>query len=246
MADNSMMDPEAAGGGRAVAAGGFGRSLYEIFADPGKVFARIDAGLQWWKAFIVAAAVMIGVGWVMTPFRNQALMPMLRNLSPEQMERAQAQMKTWGPVGLLMAPILMIVALLIVGAIAHVAINIMSSRANFKKTLSLLSFCSLISLVEQIVVTAVIAGRGVESVESMADLKMSIGPAALLPDAAGALEALLQSFSLFQIWYYVVLVLGVAAVFRLRRPQAVIAVAPVWLISFLLLLVGGKFQGGMR
>ncbi len=244
MADDQTKQPE-----ETIAAavpGGFARSLYEIFTDPAKVYARIDAGLAWWKAFIVMAVIAMAISVVITPFRNQALLPMFENLPPEQLERAQAQMKTFGFVGLIMVPIMMIVMFLIVAGIAHVAVNIMSPRANFKKMLSLLAFCGLIPMIEQIVGAAVIAARGIESVESMADLKMSIGPAALLPDATGALEALLQSLSLFQIWYYVVLVLGIAAIFRMKRAQAVIAAVPVWLIGFLLLLIGGKFQGGVR
>ena len=246
MADNKAMQAgTAAGEPVATAAGGFARSLYEIFTDPAKVFARIDAGLSWWKPFIVVTAISIAIGYVIMPFRNQAMMPALQKLPPEQMERSIAQMKAWAPVGLILIPIFTIVVLLITAGVMHVFVNIMSSRANFKKTMSLLVWCGFISLVEQVIATAIIAGKGVESIESLADLKMSIGPAALVPDASGALEALLQSFSLFQIWYYVVLVLGVAAIFKLRRAQAVVPVVPIWLITFVLLLIGSKSQGAM-
>ncbi len=244
MADDQMKQPGEQTVPAAGAAGGFARSLYEIFTDPAKVFARIDAGLSWWKPFIVMSIVAAAIGYVMAPFRRQAMMPALQQLPPEQMERALENMDKFGVAGLVMVPIAIIVIYLIIAAVAHIIINIMSRRANYKKTLSLLFFCGLISLVEQIITVAVIASRGVESVESMADLKMSIGPAALVPNASGATAALLESLSLFQIWYYVVLVLGIAAIFKLSRKQAVAGVVPIWLIGFLLLLVGSRFGGG--
>jgi flagellar biosynthesis protein FlhB len=61
-----------------------------------------------------------------------------------------------------MVPIMMIVMFLIVAGIAHVAVNIMSPRANFKKMLSLLAFCGLIPMIEQIVGAAVIAATGLQ------------------------------------------------------------------------------------
>jgi hypothetical protein len=245
MADIETKQPDKASGGAVVsAAGGFARSLYEIFTDPAKVFARIDAGLPWWKPFIVVSVVAMAIGYIMVPFRRQAVMPTLQQLPPEQMEQALENMRRFGAVGIVAIPIIMIVLYLIIAGITHIVINVMSQRASFKKTLSLLFFCGLIPLVEQIIATAIIASRGVESVESMADLKMSLGFAALMPNASGALVALAESLSLFQIWYYVVLVLGIAAIFKLSRKQAVIGILPIWLISFLMLLLGSKVGGG--
>ncbi len=237
----------------AVAPGGFARSLYEIFTEPAKVFARIDAGLSWWKAFIVICAVTIATQvTIMSLFQTKLFELGLRarNMSPEQTERMLADADKFRTIGMITAPlapiIVILLASLVTALFAHVVINLMTSRASYKKTLSLLLWCGLITMVEQIIVTAIIAGRGVESVESLADLRMSIGPAALFPNASGAFMALLQSLSLFQIWYYVVLVLGIAAIFRMKRAQAVLAAVPVWFIGFLLILIGTKFQGGMR
>ena len=251
MVDDQTKRPE-----EAIAAavpGGFARSVYEIFTDPAKVFARIDAGLSWWKAYVVICAVTIATQITIMSVLGPKLFEIglrTRNVNPEQMEQILANSEKYRAIGMVTAPIVPIVVILIAGLItalfAHIVINLMTSRASYKKTLSLIFFCSLIPIVEQIIVTAIIAGRGAESVESMADLKMSIGPAALFPNATGALDAFMQSLSLFQIWHYVVLVLGIAAIFRMKRAQAVLAAVPVWLISFILLLIGNTFQGGMR
>ena len=54
-----------------------------------------------------------------------------------------------------MVPIVMIVIYLIVAGIAHLVVNIMSTRSNYKKTLSLVSFCGIIAIIEQIIGTVV-------------------------------------------------------------------------------------------
>ena len=49
--------------------GGFFTSLIDIFLDPSKVFKRIDAGLQWWKAFIVLAIANVVLTWFALPLQ---------------------------------------------------------------------------------------------------------------------------------------------------------------------------------
>jgi len=82
-------------------------------------------------------------------------------------------------------------------------------------------------------------------VESAADLKFSLSLAPLLGEGKGLLNAVLQSLSIFSIWYYVVLVLGIAAIFKLSRKAAIVPVLPIWIFGVLMLWIGGKFGGGM-
>jgi hypothetical protein len=226
--------------------GGFWRSLADIFVDPVKVFARIDAGLSWWKPFIVLSAVSMILGYLMLPFRRKLVEIGLQGRPAEQVQQTLSQTDKFGPVSLIAIPIVLVIILLILAGLAHVIINIMSTRSNYKKTLSLFGFCGLIGLLGQIIGTLVIMSRGVEGVESASDLMMSFSLAPLFPEVKGALAALMQSLGIFEIWYYVVVILGIAAVFKISRKLAIIAVIPAWLLTFLGVLLGNKFQGGSR
>jgi len=226
--------------------GGFWRSLADIFVDPAKVFARIDAGLSWWKPFVAITMVNIAIGYFMLPFRRKLIEISLQGQPPEKAQEALSQMDKFGPIGLITVPIFLIILTLIIAGIVHVIINIMSSRSSFKKTLSLICFSGLIGLLGQIIGSLVLLSRGVESVESQADLMMSFSLAPLFPDAKGAVAALMQSFGIFEIWYYIVLILGVAAIFKISRKSAIVAAIPSWLFAFLGAFLGGKFQGGAR
>jgi hypothetical protein len=133
------------------------------------------------------------------------------------------------PLTLLLVPIVTIVIYLIVAGIAHLVVNIMSSsRSNYKKTLSLVSFCGIVAVIEQIIGTVVLKMRGLESIESPEDLKFSLSLAPLFGHGKGFLNAALQSLSIFQIWYYILFILGIAAVFKISRKQAIFTVLPVW------------------
>jgi hypothetical protein len=221
--------------------GGFFASIIDIFVDPVKVFRRIDAGLAWWKPFIVVCAVGIVLGYLMLPLQRKLIELNPRGLSEEQLQPAIKFL----PLGLIATPIVLIIIYLIVTGIVHLVVNIMSSRSSFKKTLSLISFCGLITVLEQIIGTAVIKMRGVEGVESAADLRFSLSLAPLLGEGKGLLNAVLQSLSVFQIWYYVVFIMGIAAIFKMSRKSAIIVALPMWILSVLMLWLGGKFQGGM-
>lgn len=234
----------------AAPAGGFARSLYEIFTDPAKVFARIDAGLSWWKPFVAICAGTIATQMaIAVPFGSKLMELQLgaRNLSPEQMDRMAADMEKYRMIGLVTAPMVPILAFLVTGLVAallaYVICNVMTQRATFGKTLSLVMFCGLFGIVEQIVVSGVLLARGVDAVESISDMMLSLGPAAFFPTAGGAFLALLQSLSLFQVWSYVVLVLGFAALFRVSRMQAVIAAIPVWAVHYAVALFGVYMAG---
>jgi len=227
--------------GGSAPAGGFLRSIIDIFVDPVKVFQRIEAGLAWWKPFIVVCAVGIVLGYLMLPFHRKLIELNPRGLSEEQLQPALKFL----PLGLITTPIVLVIIYLIVAGIVHLVINIMSSRSSFKKTLSLISFCGLITILEQVIGTVVLKMRGVEGVESAADLRFSLSLAPLLGEGKDLLNAVLQSLSIFQIWYYVVLIMGLAAIFKMSRKAAIIAALPMWILSVLMLWLGGKFQGGM-
>jgi hypothetical protein len=225
--------------------GGFLASIVDIFVDPFKVFARIDAGLSWWKPFVLVAVVSTVLSYLMLPFQKRLIELNPSGMGEEQLQQALDAFSKFAPLTLITVPIFLIIVYLVLAGIVHLAINIMSTRSSYKKTLSLISFCGIITLVEQIISTAVLRMRGVESMESAADMKFSLSLAPLVGEGKGFLGAVLQSLSVFQIWYYVVLVLGIAAIFKLTRKAAIIPVLPMWIIGILMLWIGGKFGGGM-
>lgn len=247
MADNqeNVRMPESGDRPAQGSKGGFLASIVDIFVDPFKVFARIDAGLSWWKPFVLVTVVATALSYLMLPFQKRLIELNPRGMGEAQLQQAVDGFDKFAPLTLVTVPVFLIIVYLVLAGIVHLAINIMSTRSSYKKTLSLVSFCGIITIIEQIISTAVLRVRGVESVESAADMKFSLSLAPLVGGGEGFFNAVLQSLSVFQIWYYVVLVLGIAAIFKLTRKAAIIPALPLWIVSILMLWIGSKFGGGM-
>ena len=236
-----MANDEGRAGAVAEVKGGFVQSILDIFIDPMKVFHRIRGGLTWWKPFVLTAVIGIINGYLMMPFTVKRIELNPSDLPPEQLQAAVERVEKFGFVGLIATPIIFLVIYLIMAGIAHIVINIMSSEASFKKTLSLVSYAGLISILGQIISTVILRMRGVENVESMADLKVSLSLAALFPDLKGVGYAFLESLSIFSIWYYILFLLGTAVIFRMSRSRALVPVIIMWLLSFLFVALGSVF-----
>jgi hypothetical protein len=162
--DVAMTNDEGHVGGEVEVKGGFLQSILDIFIDPMKVFHRIRGGLTWWKPFVLTAVIGIINGYMMMPFTIKRIELNPSDLPPEQLEAAIERVQKFGFVGLILTPIILIVIYLIMAGIAHIAINIMSSEANFKKTLSLVSYAGLISILGQVISTVILRMRGVENI----------------------------------------------------------------------------------
>jgi hypothetical protein len=223
--------------------GGFLHSILDIFIDPMKVFPRIRAGLTWWKPFVLTAVIGIINAYFMLPFQLKRIELNPSDLSPEQIEASIERVQKFGFVGLIFTPIVFIIIYLIMAGISHIVINIMSSEANFKKTLSLVSYAGLISILGQIISTVILRMRGLEGIETMSDMKVSLSLAAFFPGLEGAGYAFLESLSIFSIWYYILFLLGTSVIFRMSRGRALVPVIVMWLISFLFVFLGTAFGG---
>ncbi|MCK4350503.1 MAG: hypothetical protein KAX13_06575, partial [Candidatus Krumholzibacteria bacterium] len=66
---------------------------------------------------------------------------------------------------------------------------------------------------------------------------------ALLPDVKGAGFALMESLSIFNIWYYVLFLLGAAAIFKMEKNKAIVPVIAIWVLTFLFAFLGTMFGG---
>ncbi|MFO7914406.1 MAG: YIP1 family protein [Candidatus Krumholzibacteriales bacterium] len=217
-------------------------SIADIFVDPGKVFNRIDAGLEWWKPFILVAAVMIIMVWAQAPVNMQVMSLNERGLSEEQLQMALDRMGTFQVVGYIVAPIAAITIYLLSALVINITANLMSGRSDYRKALSLSIFVGLIPLVEQIISVVVVRMRGIEAIQSTQDAQISLSLAPLFSDAGNFVNSILKSLSIFSIWYYIVMALGIAAIYRINVKKSAVPVVILWIISFLFIYLGSLFS----
>ncbi|MBN2184249.1 MAG: YIP1 family protein [Candidatus Krumholzibacteriota bacterium] len=223
-------------------AGGLFASLIDIFIEPSKVFRRIDAGMQWWKGFIPLLIINLVIAWFSLPVQRAAVAINERGLSTEELERTLEMMKKFGPLGLIVVPIVIIIILLISAGLTNLLVNIISAKSDFKKCLSLVTFAGFIAVLEQLISLIIIMSKDLSAVESVAELKPQIGFGALFPDLEGFGAALMQSLTVFQIWYFIVFVFGLASIFKITRKKAAVPAVVMWLVGLVFIFISQKFS----
>ena len=223
-------------------AGGLFASLLDIFIEPSKVFRRIDAGLEWWKGFIPLIIINLVIAWFSLPVQRAAVALNERGASPEELERALEMMEKFGPLGLIAVPIVIIVILLITAGLTNLLVNIISAKSDFKKCLSLVTFAGFIGMLEQLISLIIVRSKGLSAVESVAELKPQIGLGALFPDVEGFRAALMQSLTVFQIWYFILFVFGLSLIFKITRKKAAVPAVIIWLVGLVIIFISQKLS----
>ncbi len=219
--------------------GEFWASLIDIFIDPVKVFRRIGAGLPWWQPFIVIAIASSAIAYFQQPINKQLFLLNERGLSEEQLQVQGEMMDRFGLVGLIATPIVVLIIYVILAALCNVAVNLASGKSNFKKILCLLSFTAFVGIIEQGLRMLIIHKRGIENITSRDDLyAISFSLTRLFP-ADGLLRAVLESFSIFQIWFLILFTIGVSVVYEISRKAALIPTFVVWLLGVAMLMLQG-------
>jgi hypothetical protein len=226
---------------------GFVSRFHSIFHSPEKVFADVDKGAPWWEPWVWASLVNMLVAYVVLPIEIHLYRLNLRGIPEDQIAQTIENMQRFPMkyMGVVTAPITVILVAAVFAGISFLAVSVLSERADFKKHLTICLFASIISSVGVLLSNIVIRWRGIENIRSLEDATATFGPAAFIPEGHKIWYAVLSTFDVFSIWFYVVMWIGVIHVFRLSRLSGLLVVVPVWLLSVLIALVFARFGGTM-
>jgi len=223
--------------------GGFVASLIDIFIDPVKVFKRIKAGLPWWQPFIVIAIASSAIAYFQQPITRHLFLLNERGLSEEQLQAQGEIMEKFGLVGMIAAPLVVLLIYVILAALCNVTANLVSGKSSFKKMLSLLSFTAFIGLIEQGLKMLIIHMKGIEEITSRDDLYLTTFSLNIFAKSDGILRAVLESLSIFGIWFLILFTIGVSVVYGISRKAALGPVLVMWLLGVVLMMLEGLGGG---
>lgn len=220
-------------------------AMANVFIDPSATVKSIDRKLLWLWPIILTGIVATILAVTVAPMSVQLAMQnqaQLQQMSADQMQRAMSIGTLVAKIMAYLAPVWMVVILLILSGLLMAACNVMSMKATFRQLFTLLSVCSLIPML-QVVATYVVIHAKAGQIQSVEELSPPFGLDILL-GAGGSkyLVAALHYFSLFQVWYLVVLAIGLAALTKSSKGKAFAAVTPIWLLPLLITLVATIFR----
>lgn len=214
-----------------------------FFIDPAGAAKYIFRKWFWIGPLIVVGLVSFVIYYLTLPMIQHVLeiTPAPANTPPEQYQRGME-------IGMMIQRIIAFVMPLFIAVIWSVSAlilfamcSVLSVNAKFLWLLNLLAGCSLIQMLGGIAGFAILKLKG--EVSTMAELRPALGLDIFMPEGTNKYAvAFLGYFSVFEIWWIVMMVLVFSAAFGVSKGKAFAIISPLIILSLLFRVVGAAFQ----
>jgi hypothetical protein len=223
-------------------------AMFDAFIDPKGAAKRVPAPLSWLWPVIVLSIIYVVFGYLMLPY-TLALVDLRiaqqmaqGSASAEQLERARNFTHTVTQFSFAITPLIVVGLIALFAWLVSAMGSIAGVRAKFRNIFSLMASCALIPSLQYIATYIVVHAKG-DEITTQEQLMPPFGLDLFLQNIHGALFALVNFFSIFEIWYLIVLTIGLAALAKASKGKAFFAITPAWVIPLILRVIQGMFQG---
>lgn len=214
-----------------------------FFIDPEGAAKRAFHKWFWIGPLIVVSIIAIVTQMVRLPITQEVMQTMqLPNGVTEQQWDKQMQVSLMiQHIAVWASPVIVIILYLFQAAVLLAMCSILTVNAKFRTLFNIVAGCSLISSLEAI--ASVIVLKMKAPVSTIAELKPPLGLDIFLSEGSNKmLLGLLSYFTIFNIWWIIMMVLVLATAFRMTKGKAFTIVLPIILISLVLIMVGAAFS----
>ena len=211
--------------------------------DPPKAAHHIHNKWFWVGPLVVFSIVSVVAGFLMMPIVQHVLevSPIPDGVTPEQYQRGVAIGTMIQKAAIFLAPVAVAVIFSIQAAVLLGASSVFSAGAKFRKLFNLVAGCGLIQAIAAIAAIVVLKSKG--EISSRAELRPALGLDIFLPEGTNRfLTAFLGYFSVFEIWWIVMLWLIFAAAFRVSKTKALAVILPLVVLNLLWRMGAAIFQ----
>jgi len=207
------------------------RSLGAILWKPSEVFDKLRDRPRYLLPLIVVALGGLLLELEARPLVEQLLIRTApKDLPLDQLERGLAYFRKAHLIGMLASPVVMFIKWACTAWLIFMTSILVGGRGSYRQTLSLVSFSSVILLFESWYSRMVVHLKGIDALTSPRDLDPPIGLSLLKPDLNPGWFTFLNTFNLFEAWFVVLLLLGLARLENISKKRAALAVVPIWLL----------------
>lgn len=216
--------------------------VFNIFIDPAATARSVPAPLAWLAPLAIFCVTLSIYSWLLIPYTVRVITLNPPNgASGEQLERIRGSVETFSKVGVFVTPVFVVGLMALMALLVMLLCSAMSMRASFRDVFTLMSATGLIGAVGLIASYVVLRAKG-DEIQTMQQLRPSFGLDIFFSDLKGPLFALLNFFSIFQVWSLVMLALSLAYLTRSSKGKAFAAITPAWIIPLLFAMIGSLFQ----
>jgi hypothetical protein len=216
--------------------------LVNVYLDPVSTARRVQLKWFWVYPLVVLSIISTIVQLQLIPFTMQAMrMDPPNGASGEQLQRMLSMTATISHIAAYCTPLIILLFSCIAAGLVMAVGAIVDARVRFQHVLSLLLTCGMISMLQYIASVIVLRTKGIDDIQSMHQMQVPLGLDIFI-NASGALGGLLNYFSIFMVWYIVMLGLSYSHLAKVSRGKAFVATSPAWLIGLLFAVVGAIFR----
>lgn len=217
-------------------------AIFNIFIDPAEAVNNMEGRFAWVWPFLLACSVGIFVAISTTPIVLQVMRTNPpANIPAAQMEKVLESTTMMSKVSMVTTPLITALMLAITTLILFAACSVLDIKTTFGRLFTFSCYAGLILSLAQIASVIVLKFKG--EIQSMKELQPSFGPDMFLSEeASGVLVGFLRCLGLFHIWYFVVLVLGLAALLKITKGKALGVASPVIFLFFIFTVAMGMFS----
>jgi hypothetical protein len=214
-----------------------------FFIDPPGAARRVFHKWFWIGPLVVFSIVSMVASYLMLPMVQHVLevSPIPAGSSPEQYQSGMDVAMTIQRVSMYSSPAIVAVILALQALVIWATCSVLTIDVKFRWLFNLVAGCSLIQVLASIASLAILKGKG--EISTMAELRPALGLDIFLPEGTNKYAtAFLGYFSIFEIWWIVMMVLVFSTAFRVSKGKALAAVLPLIMVSILLRMGAAAFQ----
>jgi hypothetical protein len=217
--------------------------MFNFFIDPAGAAKYVFRKWFWVGPLILVGLVSLLLYYMMLPMIQHVIeaSPQMANAPPEQFQKTLDFLMLMQRVIAFLMPVF-IAGLWAISALILMAMcSVLGVNARFLHLFNLLAGCSMITMLAGIASFVIVKSKG--EVSTQAELRPALGPDIFMPEGANKYAvAFLGYFSVFEIWWIVMMVLTFSAAFRVSKGKAFSIVLPLVLLAILFRVVGAAFQ----
>jgi hypothetical protein len=222
------------GPGTEAGGGAFSRVI-RMFHQPTAVFQELALTPTWLPPLIVILVFAIGAQLVIAPRIDmdatvrESLGERAEEMSDAQIDQTVAVGSKIGRISMFASPVAIPILYLLVSGVYFLGLKVTGSDTEYKSVFATVLHAILPPAVISSVLMTVIAFKktGFTAMDLEGMVKSNLG-AFLSPDAPKALAALAKLVDVFNVWQWVLLVIGLAIVGKVSRGKATGIVVVVW------------------
>jgi len=207
--------------------------IFDILASPTDTFNELKDRPRWFFAFVIISVISIGVAWFLAPLSEHVTYEMLAaRLGEEEAQKAVAFADRLKYLSVLFVPLGLLLRWLVVSAFLYFSSVILEAPPNlkFKNVYVVVVYSEVILVLAGIVNLLLLYLKGVDSIHTATDLQAVVGLDILLRSKTANIPVyiLLNAVNVFNLWYLVVLSIGMSIVTNFGKLKSFGLVTFTW------------------